>query len=297
MNQFRCYLEHMRFRRSRNDGLNVPYIAAFLLILFICLANAPAYSEQLTGSGCSVSNVGYLTELAKDYEKITGVKMFVRGGGSIVGIEDLRSGRVDFAASCRHKFADDPQGKDIDYIQVAWDALTFIVHKSNPVDNITLDEVKAIYAGKISNWKELGGGDRPIKIFISKPHSGPGLSGVDTSTREMVLNGREPVKTPNTIFLASTGIVEQMVEDTTEGFATVGFSSARKRNVKMLKLDGVYPDKKNIAKNIYPFKRPLFLLLTKNAKPEARRFVDFALSRKGQELISSYGAVPLMDIK
>jgi phosphate transport system substrate-binding protein len=263
--------------------------------LFIVLLSMPAYSEQLTGSGCSVSNAGYLTDLAKDYEKITGVKMFVRGGGSIVGIEDLRSGRVDFAASCRHRLVNDPA--DIDYIQVAWDALTFIVHKSNPLDNITLDDVRAIYAGKITNWEELGGGNAPIKIFISKPHMGPGLSGVDTSTRELVLDGKEPVQTPNTVFLASTGIVEQMVEDTAEGFATTGFSSARKRNVKMLKVDGVSPDKKNIAKNIYPFKRPLFLLLAKDAKPEARRFVDFALSKKGQELISSYGVVPLMELK
>lgn len=267
------------------------------LFLLICLANATAYSEQLTGSGCSVSNIGYLTELAKDYEKLTSVKMFVRGGGSIVGIEDLKSGRVDFAASCRHKFADDPADKNVDYIQVAWDALTFIVHKSNPIDNITLDDVRAIYAGKITNWKELGGVNAPIKIFVSKPQRGPGLSGVDTSTREMVLNGQYPVQTPNTILLGSTGIVEQMVEKTAEGFATTGFSSARKRNVKMLKVGGIYPDKKNIEKNIYPFKRPLFLLLTKDAKPEARKFVDFVLSRKGQELISSYGIVPLMEMK
>ncbi|MBI5674804.1 MAG: substrate-binding domain-containing protein [Nitrospirae bacterium] len=274
------------------------YIKFILAVfLFICLANASAYSEQLTGSGCSVSNAGYLRELAKDYEKLTGVKMFVRGGGSIVGIEDLKSHRVDFAASCRHKFADDPDDQNIDYIQVAWDALTFIVHKSNPVENITLDDVRAIYSGKITNWEQLGGGNAPIKIFISKPQMGPGLSGVDTSTREMILNGHEPVKTPNTIFLASSGIVEQMVEDTAEGFATTGFSSARKRKIKMLKVDGIYPEKKNIAKNIYPFKRPLFLLLAKDAKPEARKFVDFALSKKGQELISSYGIVPLMDAK
>lgn len=283
MLKYKCYLKHMKYS-----------LAVFLLI---CLTNAPAYSEQLTGSGCSVSNIGYLSELSKDYEKLTGVKMFVRGGGSLVGIEDLTSGRVDFAASCKHRFAHDPGDKDIDYIQVAWDALTFIVHKSNPIDNIKLDDVRAIYEGRINNWKQLGGGNAPIKIFVSKPQRGPALSGVDTSTRELILNGRDPVQTPNTIFLASTGIVEQMVEKTTEGFATTGFSSARKRNVKMLKVDGIYPDKKNISKNIYPFKRPLFLLLAKDAKPEARKFIDFALSRKGQELISSYGVVPLMDVK
>src|SRR4030067_2660033 len=126
MFKYKCYFEHKkRFRipkhraqAIRNDGFNILYLAAALLILFICLANVPAYSEQLTGSGCSVSNAGYLTELAKDYEKLTGVKVLVRGGGSMLGIEDLRSDRVDFAASCRHRVEDDPE--DIEFIQVVW---------------------------------------------------------------------------------------------------------------------------------------------------------------------------------
>ena len=65
----------------------------------------------------------------------------------------------------------------------------------------------------------------------------------------------------------------------------------------MLKLNGVYPDRMNISKGIYPLRRPLFLLIPKEAKPELKKFVDFALSDKGQDLISSYGAVSLKDIK
>lgn len=72
----------------------------FLALLFLTASGA--HSESIIGSGCSVSNVGYLTELAKEYEKQTGVKVLVRGGGTIIGIEDLRSGKVDFAASCRN---------------------------------------------------------------------------------------------------------------------------------------------------------------------------------------------------
>ncbi|MBI4681774.1 MAG: substrate-binding domain-containing protein [Nitrospirae bacterium] len=271
-------------------------ISALFILFFIVTLNIPeAYPETLVGSGCSVSNTGYLTELAKDYEKLTGVKMFVRGGGSVVGLEDLKSGKVDFAASCRHNLPGDPA--DIEFIQVAWDALVFIVHKSNPLDNMSLVDARAIYAGKITNWNQLKGADAPVKIFISRPHAGHGLSGIETSTKEMILEGKSPLEMPNTVSLASTGIVEQMVEKTFEGFGISGFSSARKRAVKMLKLDSVYPDKKNIASGKYPLKRPLFLLIPKNPKPETRTFIDFALSKQGQELISSYGAVSLLDIK
>ena len=272
---------------------NSPVLLLLILLAVFFLEILPAHTETITGSGCSVSNVGYLQELAKEYERETRVKVLVRGGGTVVGIEDVRKGKVDFAASCRNKSADDPA--DVDFIQVAWDALAFIVHKSNPLNDISLEEVRAIYAGKVTNWKQLKGKDSPIKVFISKTKKG--LSGVEGATRELVLNGKEVIATPHTLFLASTAIVEQMVEDTPGGFATTGFSSARKRDVKMLKVNGVSPEKKNIMNNKYPLKRPLFLLVPHRAKPAVKNFIDFALSNKGQKFISSQGVVSLVDLK
>lgn len=268
----------------------------FLILISVLSLNVSAVAvcaEHIIASGCSVSNVGYLSELAREYEKHTGTKVFVRGGGSVVGIEDLRQNRVDIAASCRKRDSGDPD--DIEHIQVAWDALVFVVHKLNPVENISLDSVKAIYAGKINDWKQLGGIHAPVKVFISRPRKG--LSGVESSTNEMVLKGRSPVRTPHTLFLASTGIVEEMVIKTPEGFGTTGYSSARKRDLKMLKVNGVYPSRKSIINNTYPFKRPLYLLISKNAKPAAKKFIVFALSKEGQQFISSSGAVSLSDIK
>lgn len=271
------------------------YKVVFILFVVWFAGNLPAAlaADYLTGSGCSVSNVGYLNELAKDYEKRTGVKVFVRGGGSVVGIEDLRNGKVDFAAACRQREAGDPD--DVQFIQVAWDVLVFIVHKSNPVDNITLDEVRAIYSGKITNWRQLKGADAPIQTYMSRPKRG--LSGVEASARKMVLNGKDPVISPHVQFVASTGIVEQMVEGTAEGFATTGFTSARKRDVKMLKMSGVSPTYKNIVDGRYPLKRQLFILLPRNPKPEAKRFVDYVLGKDGQQFIRSQGVVPLLDLK
>ncbi len=270
-----------------------PSALVIVLSLFLYYPSN-AYSEDyLTASGCSVSNVGYLMALAEEYEQRTGVKIFVRGGGSVVGIEDLRSGKVDFAASCRSKDATDPE--DIVFVQVAWDALAFIVHKSNPVGNISLDDVRSIYAGKITDWKQLGGPPGPLKVFISQARKG--LSGVEATMKKLVLNGIEPVETPNTRFVASTGIVEQMVEETPEGFAITGITSARKRNVKILKVNNIAPTNKAIIQNRYPLKRPLFLLIPKAAKPEVKRFVDFTLSEEGQRFLQSLNVISLLDIK
>ena len=263
-----------------------------LLPLFLLHPSPARGADYLTASGCSISNVGYLAGLAAEYEKRTGVKVFVRGGGSVVGLEDLRSGKVDFAASCRLRDPGDPA--DIEFVQVAWDALVFVVNKSNPVNNVTLDEVRSIYAGKTTNWNQLKGKDAPIKVFISRTKRG--LSGVETSTRQMVLNGKEPAETENTIFVASTGIVEQMVEENAEGFATTGVTSARKRNVKILNVNGIAPTNKTIINGRYPLKRPLYLLIPKNAKPEVKKFVEFARGKEGQRFIRSLQVISILDL-
>lgn len=262
-----------------------------LIALVLGLSSQAPAAEHLTASGCSVSNVGYLTDLAREYERRTGVKVFVRGGGSVVGIEDLRNGKVDFAAACRSKGAGDPA--DIEFVQVAWDALVFIVHQSNPVNNVSLEDVRSLYAGRITDWREFGGPSAPVKVFISRTKQG--LSGVEASTKALVLQGGEPVETANVLFAASTGIVEQLVEETRQGFATTGITSARKRKVKMLKVNGVTPTNKAIIQGRYPMKRPLFLLVPKSAKPEVKRFVAFTLSKEGQRYLRSLNVISLLD--
>ncbi len=263
-----------------------------LFLVCLLLSPLPAVAQgTLIGSGCSVSVPGYLSDLAREYEKQTGIKMIVLGGGSSRGLVDLQEGRMDFAASCKSKAADDPG--DFEYITASWDALVFIVHRSNPIDSITPQQVRGIYEGKINNWKQLGGPDLNLISVITK-----GTSGVVESLSAMVLNGQRPQQQKNSTLQASSpAIWEQIVEEMREGFASTGFGSARKRNVKMLKVDGVAPTKENIISGKYPFRRPLFLVIKKNAKPEIRKFVDFVLSKKGQKLISSYGLPSLADMK
>lgn len=268
------------------------FVAAGLLLTGLVGA-VPTQADPLVASGCSVSNVGYLTDLAKDYERLRGQGILVRGGGSVLGLEELRSGRTDFAASCRGHESGDPD--DVEFIPVAWDALVFIVHPSNPLASISFVEVQGIYQGLIRDWSRLKAPAGPIDLLISRPQKG--LSGVEGSTKTLVLAGKDPVVTPGTTTLASSGIVEQIVEKTPAAFATTGFSSARKRQVKMLALNGVTPTKENIIAKKYPFARPLYLVVPRSAKPEVRAFVNFVLSRRGQELIGSYGIIPLGEIR
>ncbi len=265
-------------------------IACITALLLIGTASAQA---SISGSGCSVSVPGYLADLAKAYEKETGVAVLILGGGSIRGLADLRDNRMDFAASCQSKTPNDPE--DFEYIIASWDALVFIVHKKNPVNSITPAQVRDIYDGKITNWKQLGGPDLNLISVITTPK---GYGGIGEALEKYILNGKRPTEQRNSSMQASsTTIWEQLVEEMPGGFASTGFGSGRKRHVKMLKVNNVAPTKENIISGKYAFRRPLFLVIKKQPRPEVRQFVDFVLSQKGQKLISSFGMPSLADLK
>ena len=273
-------------------------LAVLFLVMAVSLAAlvSMASAEQpIIASGCSVSNIGYLNDLAKEYERRSpGVHILVRGGGSLLGLTELRGDKTDFAASCKGKGASDQAS--FEFVTVAWDALVFIVNKSNPVSSITAEQVRDIYDGRITNWKALGGPDLGIKSYVSTPE---GMGGIGEALAKYILGGRQISNQPNSVVMASSVAVwEQMVEKIPEGFASTGFASARKRDVKMLNLNGVPPTKANIISGKYPFRRRLYLVYDKKeVRPEVRKFIDFALGREGQKFISMQGIPSLSEIK
>ncbi|MBA4372793.1 MAG: hypothetical protein C0402_07995 [Thermodesulfovibrio sp.] len=283
---------NLSFAWRKTMHTSIRAFVAFVIVLFSPLTPG-ADAVTLTGSGCSVSTVGYLIDLAKEYEKETGVKMHIVGGGSPSGLTSLGADKVDFAASC--KGPSPKSSLDFDYIPVAWDALVFIVHKSNPLNDLTPEKVMDIYSGSFTNWKQLGGPDMKIISYISGAGS---MGGIGESLSKMVLKGKEVSATRNSSVQASSvAIWEQLVEKTPGGFASTGFSSAKKRNVKMLKVNGISPTKANIITDRYPLRRPLYIVMKKDASPETRKFIEYVLSKKGQFLISSYGMVSLPEVK
>ncbi|MBI5141531.1 MAG: substrate-binding domain-containing protein [Nitrospirae bacterium] len=285
-------------KRSSRVALRASNLLSSLMLFSTALFSpsvAFATDTLLIASGCSVSNIGYLNDLAREYERRNPeVTLLVRGGGSPLGISELTFDKTDFAASCMSRRPDDPDY--LEFIPVAWDALVFITHKSNPMNNISVDNVRRIYEGTVMNWKQIGGPDMPLKSFMSKP---PGMSGAREALEKYVMKEKDIVPQPNSIVLdTSVATWEQMIETTPEGFSSTGFASARRRNVKMLKVDGIAPTKENIISGKYPFRRKLYLVINKlDYLPETRHFVEFATGREGQRIISSLGIPSLADIK
>jgi phosphate transport system substrate-binding protein len=170
---------------------------------------------------------------------------------------------------------------------VALDGLPILVHPSNPVSSLTIDQVRDIYLGKITNWKEVGGPDKKIVMISRDTNSGTyeTFEG-KVMNKEKIAQGAE--------YVGSNGAVRARVQSTPAaiGYAGLGFVD---RTVKALTINGVYPNKKTVISGKYPIARPLFMVT--NGYPQmgshVYQFVTLHLSPKGQEIIERIGFVPV----
>jgi len=264
------------------------------LFLFIFLSTlfTAAYSDEIKWAGCGISKKAYISELSKAFEKKSGHKIIIEGGGATKGIRLVKTGSADVGGSCRH-LLDVPEEKNVKLNPVGWDAVVAITNPSNPVKDISQENLKKIFLGKISNWSALGGTDAPIKLVVRKGK----ISGVGRTIRELLFKNPNQDFASSAVVKKSSGPVEKMVEKESNAIAFTGISSARKRNVHILKIDGVEPTYDNIAEGKFPLFRPLYLVVGKNTPKAALDFVKFAQSADGQNIIKSQKTITLQDGK
>ncbi|WP_456404937.1 phosphate ABC transporter substrate-binding protein [Thiolapillus sp.] len=250
-------------------------------------------SNTLHWAGCGITKKAFMKELAAEYEKIYGVHFVLEGGGATKGIRRVKNRSVNIGGSCRPKIAGAPEERFVRMTPVAWDALVVMVHKDNPVSNISLRQVKELYEGKIGNWKELGGNDAPIELLVRKGK----ISGVGSTLRQLVW-GNPDQEFKGSAEYPSSGPLEKAIVANPNAIGISGISSARKRDVKLLALEGKVPNYENIKSGSYLLYRPLYITYMARNNPrlkEIKRFIKFALSKRGREIIRAQGVVPYLD--
>jgi phosphate transport system substrate-binding protein len=260
----------------------------------ISQAAVKTISDEKTGliwAGCGITKKAFMKELAIAYEKKTGVKIELQGGGATRGIRDVQTGKINIGGACRATLEFESKERFVKQIPLAWDAIVFIVNKKNPVNDISIDQVRDIYEGRITNWKQLGGNDAPLELYVRKSP----ISGVGHTLRKLVFPNRDSF-TSRAHVVKSSGPAEKAVVANVNAFTATGISSARRRDVKMLGINGVEPDFETIKNGSYMLYRPLYLV-TKvvETNPMVRKFVDFATSEEGTEIIRKTGTVPFTD--
>lgn len=258
--------------------------------LLVCGSSLAA--EALTWAGCGITKKSFMAELSNAYQAKYGTEIVLEGGGATKGIRRVGDKSVNIGGSCRPKLPGNSEELSTQLNPVAWDALVVIVHPDNPVNNITLDQVRRVYEGKVANWKELGGKDQPLELQIRKGKT----SGVGRTLRELAFGDFDKDFVAKAVH-KSSGPLEQAVEANANAIGITGVSSARKRKVKILQLQGKEPNYDNIRSGEYLFYRPLYIAHNP-ADPrysEVKKFIDFAHSREGRDIIRKQGVVPYLD--
>lgn len=218
------------------------------------------------------------------------VNISVRGGGSGVGLAALIDQTADIANTSRPiktKEIDACQKKGINPVEtvVARDSITIITHPTNRVKGLTLSQLKDIYTGKISNWKDVGG-KAGVIVVISRDAA----SGTFEAFSELALNDAKTRE--NALMLASNQAVATTVAQTPTSIGYTGLGYCLPR-VKTLKIDGVMPGKQTVVSGKYKLARSLFMYTNGRPKGLAKQFLDFILSAQGQKIVEEAGYVPI----
>ena len=216
-------------------------------------------------------------------ERHPGVEMDIAAGGSSVGIQAIHDGTVDIGMASRSLKPEEAEG--IIQHPAAVDVIAMVVYKSNPVEDITLEQLRDIYLGQIANWSEVGGEDEPITVVVRGKNSG-----TRGAFDEIVLDGQEP-SSPNLQTAVAASDVAAMVSEDRNGIGYLGFGHFE-LDIKVIAIDGVLPAEETAKDGSYPVVRPLLFLTGPLTQPLADTFVEFALSDEGQQIVAASGWVP-----
>ena len=242
-------------------------------------------------AGCGITKKAFMAELAAGYEKKTGIKVDLQGGGATRGIRDTARLKIDMGGTCRMTLPDEDKIElHATLHPVAWDALAIIVNKSNKVNSLTTKQVKAIYKGKITDWSQVGGKKGPIHLFTRKGK----VSGVGYAIRQYLFQNSDEDFVSDYV-VRSSGPLEKAAEKDPFAMGITGVSSARKRDVKIIGFDGKTPTYQNVKDGKYGLYRPLYLVSSPVPSKKVKAFIDFAESEEGKEIIRKNKTVPYTD--
>lgn len=268
-------------------------IMRFFIAALLCLGlSAPAMaSEDIVING-STTVLPVMQKAAENYMAINpGVTLVISGGGSGNGIKALTDGLCQIAMSSRDikkNETEQAQEKGIKphRISVAVDALLPIVHPSNGVKSLSLDQLRGIYIGKITNWKDVGGVDKKITI-ISRDTS----SGTYETWEERVMK-KEKVA-PAALLQASNGAVVQTVSKNPNAIGYIGFGYTDK-SVKGLDIGDIKATAETALAGTWPISRELYLFTNGEPAGEIKKLIDYMLDpQKGQKAVAEIGFIPL----
>lgn len=306
----------MIFWRQLNKS-GITHRVFVILILALCLnflacLHAGSSSSSVGGAQTTIQNTGSdtMVNLAQAWAEIystvaTDVSIEVSGGGSGVGIAALINGTVDLA-NCSRKMepieiakAKEHNGKDPQEFLVGYDALAIYVHKENPLDSLSIEELADIYIenGKTTHWSQLGvmlpKGSRDEIMVVSRQSN----SGTYHYFREAVLGKKNDMRLGTIDMHGSKDVVELVGRTRSAiGYSGMGYATDKVKMIKVAKKRGLTayaPNIENTQNGAYPIARPLLMYTIGEPTERVRHYLDWILSEEGQKIVQVSGYVPL----
>jgi len=235
----------------------------------------------------STSVEPFIEKIAEEFMmENSGVKINVQGGGSTAGIQATFNHTCDIGTSSRHL---KPSEDGLKVFLMAFDGIAIIVHPKNPISSLTASQIRDVFSGRIKNWNELGGWNS--KIIPVTREEGSGTRGAF----EELIMGATAISDA-CLVQDSNGAVREIIATTPQaiGYISAGLVDSR---VKALAIDGVYPSYENFFRGEYKFVRPFILLTRDEPSGLVKKFIDYVLSKKTQEILKKEGLIPIIEIK
>jgi phosphate transport system substrate-binding protein len=310
---------NQQFFSSRScpaTGTSVAYVktllgAIFLLILLLVLSTTTGCRSAKTEAAgdAAIQNVGSdtMVNLALAWAEAFAaqnpqVRLSVTGGGSGTGIAALINGTADIANASRRIKAEEIAEAEANGITpvehvVARDAIAVVVHPSNPVDRLTIQQISDIYRGIITNWREVGGSDRPIVLLSRESNSGTHVYFLE----QVVRRGDETDKalfSRDTLLLPSSeGISAEVRQNPNAiGYDGLGYVTPDQKVIAVARdVDGPYvlPTAETVNREEYPIARDLYMYTAGEPSGTVAVFLEWIFGKEAQVIVTDLGFVPL----
>jgi phosphate transport system substrate-binding protein len=213
------------------------------------------------------------------------IRITVAGGGSGVGVQKVGEGLVSIGNTGRALSPEEISKYGLKTFPFAIDGVAVAVNSGNPVSALSAEQLRDIFAGKVKNWKEVGGADADIHLYGRDEASG---------TREVFWEKllKKGAVADKTNIVASNGAMKVAIaqDRTAIGYLGIGHADA---SVKAIKLDGVIPTQENAQSGSYPIVRKLYMNTKGEPTPLVKGFIEYILSPEGSKIIQKSGYIPL----
>ncbi|WP_300348451.1 phosphate ABC transporter substrate-binding protein [Clostridium sp.] len=261
----------------------IAIIGIFILVitsLVSCFSSRKTTGENIVSISGSTSVGPIMEREAEAFKtKMPDVSVEINQIGSSAGIKNAMDGVSEIGMASRDLKGQEKQ-VGLKEVEIAYDGIALIVNKDNPVKDLTMEQIKDIYTGKITNWKEVGGYDSPVVVVSREDGSG---------TRDAfqgIVGFKPEGLTKDSQISDGSGNIKSLVERNKNTIGYISFSYVDD-SVNVLKVDGVKPNADNVQKKDYKLARPFLLVYKEDVITKSGRdLIDFILSEEGQDIVA-----------